>query len=128
MVLERDNWKITNPGMNASSHFTVTAFILASFFVFQFVFIYISFFFLLLAKPFLYSSSHFIVLFSDHLPLLFLSYFVFFVLCLSSFLKKTSLFIACLLLFTLTNRKQKGSNNSACVLVIYSHTCSEIDQ
>lgn len=71
--------------MNASSHFTVTAFILASFFVFQFVFIYISFFFLLLAKPFLYSSSHFIVLFSDHLPLLFLSYFVFFVLCLSSF-------------------------------------------
>lgn len=55
------------------------------FFVFQFVFIYISFFFLLLAKPFLYSSSHFIVLFSDHLPLLFLSYFVFFVLCLSSF-------------------------------------------
>lgn len=114
--------------MNASSHFTVTAFILASFFVFQFVFIYISFFFLLLAKPFLYSSSHFIVLFSDHLPLLFLSYFVFFVLCLSSLKKKDSLFISCLLLFTLTNRKQKGSNNSACVLVIYSHTCSEIDQ
>lgn len=115
--------------MNASSHFIVTAFILASFFVLQFVFIHISFYFLLLAKPFLYSSSHFIVLFSDHLPLLFLSHFVFFVLCLSSFKKQKSLSLSpCLLLFTQTNRKQKGSNNSACVLVIYSHTCSEIDQ